>query len=317
MAYPPTSNKDYKITTDGNKHVNVKFAPFLPDSSGFYEQNYSLEIKLLGLGLGDNANRANQLMVYKEASVANGEFLQLCCRCGDKHIKMGSLSSLPDRDTCGAYLPSWYPAKKFLEKGKDPWLEFRGLWSEVVYLIISARDPSYPISGVKIFVPTPRTHFHKFNPEFLEVTDAEGKPKYPNGFGVWTCRRGMNASDVEKSCEICHKKGEQGVLEGYEVIKEVKDRFEAMAEWVNSVLEHMGYEKGPASAAEAVVLRLGFDRIGRFLFQPVEVKEKEGAKEEKADENTPPARKEEAEEKESAMGSGEVPSSLLFDDMYN
>lgn len=242
----------YWATSGPTQRPNEEFGEeYGPGFGGTEEQSrwHDHDIKLLGLGLGENATKEDRVLLYREASHTESPIITLCWRCGLKHVWSGSLETLPERDPCGAYLPSWFPALGFMH----PWKDFKSLWVEIVYLIQSGRDYKFTIPGVVQQKPVENKQYHPY--------DVKWKYLHDERQGWWKCRNGPDATDHELTCQICH------VVEDIDDRRSQKEFFaakKALVEWTYKCLKHMSYGRDTADAAEAVVLRQGIDSISRL-----------------------------------------------------
>lgn len=284
--FPPLSNKDYEYTTHARdpkfvynppKPVAVSKTLLPPAPPGIVVQQEVVRpipttptwaeaqdkkdlarwrdkaIRLLPLGLGDNATDEERNYIFAEAYNLKEDIHQAYCwRCGDVHILFGPPDDLPARDTHGAYLPGWFPAEKY----GDPWRDFRDLWKEIIYLEESGRHFTFSLAGIKKLKPTLNGEKHVADEKWVEL---HGKPE-----GVWKCRDGPEATDVELSCVICHQTevppGIDARLQDYIIKKD------ALVKWVYGCLKQMG--RDDRAAAEGIVKRLGGDRIMSYPYYP-------------------------------------------------
>lgn len=150
--YPPPSNADYYLTSDG-RHPKSQDS-FEPTSDGAAivkecikqqraeEERHQADTttetpegKKSGEDLAKDINfgRTTWIMtapgvngvIYSADeqrqdfidNINDGADLEYCTKCKRKHIPPGSPITLQDRDTCGAYLPDWFPA----ESVDKPW----------------------------------------------------------------------------------------------------------------------------------------------------------------------------------------------------
>lgn len=135
---------------------------------------------------------------------SNGEQLGLCTVCGDHHIPPGPPITLADRDTCGSLLPKWFPSHRV----ERPWDTYRALINELVALEEKtqeqqalSQDPAKPRWDLE---------WHEGNAEWTAAGRREG---------WWKCRSGPDAPEVERNCQVCHRKkgpGEQALTVGEE-----------------------------------------------------------------------------------------------------
>lgn len=284
--FPPLSNKDYEYTTHARdpkfvynppQPIPVPNAPPPPPPPGIAVQQEVVRslpisqtwddaqdkkdlarwrdkaIRLLPLGLGDNATEEECNYIFAEAYNLKEDIHQAYCwRCGDVHILFGPPDDLPARDTHGAYLPGWFPAEKY----GDPWREFRDLWKEIIYLEESGRHFNFSLAGIKKLEPTSDGEQHVADGKWV---DLHGKCE-----GVWKCRNGPDATDIELSCVVCHQTevppGTDSRLQDYIIQKD------ALVKWVYGCLKQLG--RDDKAAAEGIVKRLGRDRIMSYPYCP-------------------------------------------------
>lgn len=233
----------------GLPHTPQEYFQFSASGFGGVEQQtrwHDIDVQLLGLGLGELGTQDDRISLYRQAAHSTTPIIVSCWRCGKRHIASGSLASLPERDTCGAYLPAWYPAEKY----DHPWMYCKSLWLEMMYLVESKRDYNFNIPGVVQQKPTPSLEYHP--------PHTRWKSMNINCQGWWKCRDGPDASQVELSCNICHK---TRVVEKDPLQKEFDVKKQALVRWVYDCLKHLGYNRETAKAAEALVLRQGIARI--------------------------------------------------------
>ena len=109
--------------------------------------------------------------------------LEYCSKCKTKHIPPGVPITLEDRDTCGSYLPEWFPAEDY----EKPWRAFNKLMNDMLYLDELSKG-----------------YNHKPNPDeqAWDLQFHEYSRKWRGGW--WKCRDGEDATDVERNCHVCH-----------------------------------------------------------------------------------------------------------------
>jgi hypothetical protein len=163
--YPPPSNADYDLTSDGrHPKYRANFKPSLDEAAIVKESikqqhaeeeshrtdttTENSEGRKTGEDLAKdiNFNRPTWITTTPGSSgviypaneqrqdfidnINAGAELEYCMKCKKKHIPPGSPITLQDRDTCGAYLPDWFPAKSV----DKPWDTFTSLLNEKLIL---------------------------------------------------------------------------------------------------------------------------------------------------------------------------------------
>jgi hypothetical protein len=284
--FPPPSNKDYEYTTHARdpKFVYNPPKPVIPCKppsrtapSGSVVQQEVIRpqpsfptrndtnnkkeearwrrnaIGLLPLGLSDNATDEERKYVFNEAYNVIDQPHGHCWRCDCVHIEFGPPDTLPTRDTCGAYLPGWFPAEQY----QNCWKDFEGLWRDIIYLEESQRSFASTVSEVEQQQPISDKCFH--------AKDSKWRDMHPNSEGFWRCRNGPEATDAELSCVECH------VPKRQESPDQPRNRYyyvkrNALIKWVYGCMKHMGLDD--EAAAEAIVTRLGVDRITNYPYFP-------------------------------------------------
>lgn len=63
-------------------------------------------------------------------NIDSGAEMLMCTKCSEAHIPPGPPITLQDRDTCGSFLPEWFPAKDFAK----PWDTFRQMFNQLAVL---------------------------------------------------------------------------------------------------------------------------------------------------------------------------------------
>jgi hypothetical protein len=119
---------------------------------------------------------------------------EYCSKCKTKHIPPGAPITLQDRDTCGSYLPEWFPTEEF----DQPWSAFTRLMNDMVYLEEIGQGHGHRPNPD---VPEWNLHFHDYSSRWRAI----GKRG-----GWWKCRDGEDATDVERDCQVCHNKMIEG-----------------------------------------------------------------------------------------------------------
>jgi hypothetical protein len=114
--------------------------------------------------------------------------LEYCRKCKTKHIPPGAPITLEDRDTCGSYLPEWFPADHY----DKPWRVFKRLVDDMVYLDELSQGYTHKPNPDE---PAWDLQFHEYSSKWR----ALGKRG-----GWWKCRNGEDATEVERDCHICH-----------------------------------------------------------------------------------------------------------------
>lgn len=206
-CFPPPSNKDYTLTTDGH---NPLFARTYRPSSR-HMSGYKVELRDQDLENADNTTTmsprpvldaeefANTIQWHKynfnggtcesngpiyPADQARADFikmindgaqLELCTVCEKKHIIPGPPITLPDRDECGMFLPRWFPRERFTK----PWVTYVELLNNIAML------ESYENNPKAIW----DKQLHDADRKWASIGREEG--------GWWTCRRGSDASRAE------------------------------------------------------------------------------------------------------------------------
>ncbi|KAI9651173.1 hypothetical protein NHQ30_001210 [Ciborinia camelliae] len=122
-----------------------------------------------------------------------GAQIEYCKKCKETHIPPGSPLTLPERDTCGAYLPEW-----FSTEGVDkPWANFMQMvnhWvllSEIEQGYTHKENPERPIWNLE---------YHDTHSKWKQIGRSRGRG------GWWKCRKGPDATRAERSCRVCTSK---------------------------------------------------------------------------------------------------------------
>ncbi|PQE31314.1 hypothetical protein CJF32_00001889 [Rutstroemia sp. NJR-2017a WRK4] len=155
------------------------------------------------------------------------------------HIPPGSPITLPDRDTCGAHLPGWFPS----EGMSRPWIYLSEMLNQLVKLneieqgYTHLPNPDKPIWNFE---------FHNKDEKWKEIGQYEGKG------GWWKCRSGANATAAEKSCKVCHT--DESIARDSEIRARrgnmsVARRKAQIENWINNLVAEAGkHEKKIACA---------------------------------------------------------------------
>ena len=110
----------------------------------------------------------------------DGAKLQYCSKCKTTHIPPGPPITLQDRDSCGSYLPDWFPTDE-MEK---PWDIFSALLNEMVTLDEVSQGYSHKASPDE---PEWDLYFHEYHSKWRAVGRRGG---------WWKCRDGVHAPQV-------------------------------------------------------------------------------------------------------------------------
>jgi hypothetical protein len=120
----------------------------------------------------------------------NGEQLGFCTVCKMAHIPPGPPITLADRDTCGSFLPKWFPAQLLAR----PWDTYRRLINELVAL--DEKSQEQRDRGQDPNKPRWDLEWHEADAEWVAAGRHEG---------WWKCRSGPDAPPVERHCRVCHR----------------------------------------------------------------------------------------------------------------
>ncbi|CAD6452761.1 d3d86942-86cd-43c9-aaa4-24c7eb99b8e3 [Sclerotinia trifoliorum] len=122
-----------------------------------------------------------------------GAQIEYCKKCKERHIPPGSALTLPERDTCGAYLPEWFPTKGI----HKPWTSFIEMINHWVRLNEINQGYNHKENPER----------HLWNLEFHESHDKWKQIGRTKGHGGWwKCRSGPGATYAERSCRVCTSK---------------------------------------------------------------------------------------------------------------
>ncbi|KAH6717189.1 hypothetical protein BKA61DRAFT_654430 [Leptodontidium sp. MPI-SDFR-AT-0119] len=205
-TFPPLSNRGYMLTSTGHdpkfvhraEPTNSTFIPRSCIKASLFNSKPTTVPKPLVVPLPAKDPNAEDQWVdsdgeISEASSTGGirqfysscTVFMLCRKCGKHHIPPGSFLSLGRRDTCGSYLPDWFPAEDF----EDPWQSYTDLVNEIHRLESLERGyTALPTRWDKVY--------HEEHP----VWKALGH----RGGGWWRCRTGPNVPQAERKCRECH-----------------------------------------------------------------------------------------------------------------
>ncbi|APA13712.1 predicted protein [Sclerotinia sclerotiorum 1980 UF-70] len=122
-----------------------------------------------------------------------GAQIEYCKKCKERHIPPGSTLTLAERDTCGAYLPEWFPTKGI----HKPWTSFTEMINHWVRLTEIDQGYNHKENPDR----------HLWNLEFHENDDKWKQVGRTKGHGGWwRCRNGLRATYAERSCRACTSK---------------------------------------------------------------------------------------------------------------
>ncbi|KAL2061064.1 hypothetical protein VTL71DRAFT_9116 [Oculimacula yallundae] len=249
LAYPPTSNRGYMLTSTGHDPKFVlepeqATATFIPRSciQALRDSLLKSKPKLVpdtdpSLALGKSGDEDH--WVNSEGVVSGGgstgsqgqdtpDTDMLCGKCGTHHIPSGWLCSLGERDTCGSYLPDWFPT----EKCEYPWLYFTDLCNDIHRLESLER-------GYTTQPPRWNKIYHAEHPVWTTLGLERG--------GWWRCRSGANAPRAERLCYDCHIKQPLGdamnsheKFSNHETMAIAMETLKELREFVDSCMHRVG-----------------------------------------------------------------------------
>ncbi|PQE14159.1 hypothetical protein CJF31_00006707 [Rutstroemia sp. NJR-2017a BVV2] len=165
--------------------------------------------------------------------------IEYCQVCKQIHIPPGSPITLPDRDTCGAHLPGWFPS----EGMSRPWIYLSEMLNQFVRLSEIEQGYTHLPNPDK---PIWNFEFHNDNEKWKEIGRYNGKG------GWWKCRSGANATAAEKSCKVCHT--DEAIARDSEIRARrgdmtVAGRKAHIENWINNLVAEAGkHEKQIACA---------------------------------------------------------------------
>ncbi|KAI6716577.1 hypothetical protein JHW43_000836 [Diplocarpon mali] len=218
--FPPFSNQDYYLTSDGR---DPKFSRRIPQAGPTLVPRYYVKATILSAAEANGREKAESVdrpaitaVCGSETEEDSDDLVELedtearrpgkpkefgnashygsgtepmhCKVCEKFHIPPGSTISLSIRDTCGSFLPAWFPAENY-PRG-HAWRVFTGLINEIKKL------EDYESGRMPLKIPWDK-YFHEEHPKWA----AAG---YPRG-GWFKCRDGPDASPVERSCKSCRR----------------------------------------------------------------------------------------------------------------
>lgn len=183
--------------------------------------------------------------------------LEYCKKCDKYHIPPGSPITLPDRDTCGAYLPDWFPTQDY----KQPWEHFRALYNKIV--LCEEVERGFKHTSLSDHQPAKKVwdkEYHDEDPKWFTIGRR---------MGWWKCGTG---TEVERNCELCHKPKPEGAefVIDTENAGTVSDQRKFLEDWVEKQMRAVGLED--KAIAEEMIHRmkpqevLGF--FGEYRVQP-------------------------------------------------
>jgi hypothetical protein len=163
-----------------------------------------------------------------DPAFTNGFKLQYCKKCGKNHILPGSPITLPDRDTCGAFLPDWFPTHNYVK----PWETFRSLYNEIV--ICEEMERGFIHGGSRSTKPLWDKEYHDEHPKWRTIGRRHG---------WWKCRSGPHASEAERTCELCHKpKPSEDPTSATPGTVPIADRKKELTDWIAEQMRNIGLD---------------------------------------------------------------------------
>ena len=180
----------------------------------------------------------------------HGSKLALCTVCNKRHIPPGPPITLADRDTCGSFLPKWFPTHLVAR----PWDTYRSLTNELVALEGQKGDDDDVASDPE----TPRwdLEWHEASSEWIAAGRKEGWRRY---------RKGVVASEVERKCRVCHKEsidGERRRTVGEEEEMR-KERKKVLQEFIDRQVRVFGEVDREIARARVQLESMGLMKFGR------------------------------------------------------
>lgn len=229
MAFPPLSNHGYMLTSTGHdpkfvhrtEQANATFIPRscikailtnpMPDTI-VEEEEQSTEpdepensesiagSQVKGTkdenqwtdptGATSDIGQVNKTVALVQDKPTD-EVLMFCRKCEKKHIPEGSFLYLASRDTCGSYLPDWFPSEDY--GPGEAWTAFNELNNQILRLESLERgDRTIPKPWDKVY--------HDDHPVWRSLGYGSA-----GGGGWWRCRRGPEAPKAEQKCYDCHE----------------------------------------------------------------------------------------------------------------
>jgi hypothetical protein len=180
-----------------------------------------------------------------DPAISNGPKLEYCKKCFKNHILPGSPITLPDRDTCSAFLPDWFPSQRYVK----PWETFRSLYNEII--IYEEMERGFIHGGGRSTKPLWDKEYHDEHPKWRTIGRRHG---------WWKCRSGPHASEPERTCELCHKPTpkEDPIAAGPGNVP-VVDRKKELTDWVDEHMRNIGLED--RALAEEMVRRMSSQQL--------------------------------------------------------
>lgn len=185
---------------------------------------------------------------------------EYCKKCGKNHIPPGSPVTLPDRDTCGAYLPDWFPSHNY----KQPWENFRGLYNKIV--LCEEAERGFKHSSLQSMEKVWDKEYHDEHPKWYSIGRR---------MGWWKC--GID-TEVERNCELCHKPNPAAGVEPIidpENAGTISDQRKYLEKWIEEHMKAVGMED--KAIAEEMIRRMKPQEVlGYFGDYKVPAEELEG-----------------------------------------
>jgi hypothetical protein len=171
--------------------------------------------------------------------------LDICSVCHEKHIPPGPIITLADRDTCSSLLPDWYP-RKFDAGNRDDtgnqggrkasWDNWIEMWNELCVL----QEFKWGDRRLEGFEGAKEWDliYHEGR-EWREIVGRR--------IGWWRCRRkdeGRGGTQLDWSCELCHRKYKPKKSKDGQPLKELKDivadRAAELLRWMDEKVQEQG-----------------------------------------------------------------------------
>jgi hypothetical protein len=176
--------------------------------------------------------------------------LQYCKKCRKNHIPPGSPITLPDRDTCGAFLPDWFPTQNY----QKPWETFRSIYNEII--ICEETERGFNHSGRnQLGKPVWDKEYHDEHPKWRTIGRRHG---------WWKCRSGPHASEPERTCELCHTprpteiEKETATAAGPGTVP-IIDRKKELTDWIAEQMKAIGLDD--RAMAEEMIRRMPAQQV--------------------------------------------------------
>jgi len=201
------------------------------------------------------------LLIPPTINPADAEIIyEYCKKCGKTHIPPGSPITLPDRDTCGAYLPDWFPSHNY----KQPWENFRGLYNKIV--LCEEAERGFKHSSLQSTEKVWDKEYHDEHPKWYSIGRR---------MGWWKC--GIS-TEVERNCEVCHKPNPAAGVEPIidpEDAGTISDQRKYLEKWIEEHMKAVGMED--KAIAEEMIHRMEPQEVlGYFGDYKVPAEELEG-----------------------------------------